>query len=112
MPAPSEVYALVVWLEALGAAPHRTAVAALARLGPALARARLAHPAPGPGRAGAGRARPGALADRRVDPPGPGQRPLRAVGAVHARGRLARAGPAGRLGGLALPLAHGRLHPD
>ena len=36
MPAPSEVYALVVWLEALGAAPHRTAVAALAHLVAAL----------------------------------------------------------------------------
>src|SRR5919197_752649 len=36
MPAPSEVYALLVWLEALGAAPHRTAVAALAHLVAAL----------------------------------------------------------------------------
>src|SRR5919198_1634015 len=65
MPAPSEVYALVVWLEALGAAPHRTAVPARQRykrvarawgrpwlapgwLTPRLVRAALALVAPDP----------------------------------------------------------------
>src|SRR5438105_5743439 len=77
------------------------------RLDPALALARLAGPAAGPGGAGTG-----ACGARRRDASGAGQRAVWGLGSLHAGRGLAWAGAAGGLGGLALPVAQGPLHAD
>src|SRR2546422_5074713 len=78
-----------------------------ARLDAALALARLAGAAAGPGGAG-----PGARGSRRRDASGAGQRTVWGLGGLHPGRGVAWAGAARGLGGLALPVAQGPLHAD
>src|SRR5438309_3522498 len=77
------------------------------RLDAALALARLAGAAAGPGGAG-----PGACGSRRPDASGAGQRAVWSLGGLHPGRGVAWAGAASRLGGPALPVAQGTLHAD
>src|SRR5438093_2407259 len=72
------------------------------RLDPALALARLADAAAGSGRTGAGAAGSGWR-----DASGAGHRAVWRLGGLHAGRGVARAGAAGGLGGVALPVAQG-----
>src|SRR5438876_1786379 len=78
-----------------------------ARLDAALALARLAGAATGPGRAG-----PGARGARGTDPSGAGQCAVWGLGSLHPGRGVAWAGAASGLGGAALPVAQGPLHAD
>src|SRR5437870_243280 len=78
-----------------------------ARLDAAVALARLAGAAAGPGRTGAG-----ARGARGTDPSGAGQRAVWTLGGLHAGRGVAWTSAAGGLGGVALPVAQGPVHAD